>query len=145
MAITVTSVGLLGVAGFMTVSARVNQAALEHTQASIAAQSLVDSMHINAIALRAGAYDGDYEDTAAGGFDCRAQACAPGQAALYDRARFMAMLGAALPQAQASVHCDAVVVPPPGGTCRLQIGWSQHVRMGAESAARQTLVWLFEP
>jgi len=145
VAVTITSIGLLGMAGLMTASAKVNHGALEHTQASIAAQSLVDSMHINPIALQAGAYDGRYEESSSAGFDCRTQACAPVQAARYDRARFTAMLGASLPQAHANVQCNAAV-PTSDGMCRLQIDWSQHAQMsGAESGTLQTLVWLFVP
>ena len=144
VAVTVTSVGLLGMAGLMTTSAKFNHGALEHTQASIAAQSLVDSMHINPTALGAGAYDGSYEQSSLAGFDCRAQPCAAAQAARYDRARFMAMLGASLPQARANVHCDATA-PSSDGMCRLQIDWSQHAQTGSEIATLQSLVWLFVP
>jgi len=141
VAVAVTSVGLLGTAGLMTASAKFNHGALEHTQASIAAQSLADSMHINRAALRAGAYDGSYEESSLAVFDCRVQACAAEQAARYDRARFKAMLGASLPQPRANVQCNAAA-PTSDGMCRLRIDWLQHAQV---DAARQNLVWLFVP
>ncbi|MEP6941190.1 MAG: hypothetical protein ABI846_15590, partial [Rudaea sp.] len=88
---------------------------------------------------------GNYDAAPRAAIDCRVQACAPAQAASFDRARFMRMLEATLPNAHASVRCNASAPGAFDSTCRLQIDWSQHAQASTAGTAPQTLVWMFQP
>ena len=123
VAALVGSIGLLGTAGLMTMTAKANHSAYENAQAGVAAQSLIDAMHINPAAVAADSYDGSFDAADAAAADCAKQACTPTQRASYDRARFSRVIATTLPNAIAHLKCEA------GGaaaetTCRLQVDWS---------------------
>lgn len=148
--VAVTSIGLLGTAGLMAVSANINQDAYLHTQAGFIAQTLIESMHINRAGVAAGAYVGNLAEPAVSVASCRVQACTPRQRAAYDRARFAHDLDATLPNATAQLACSAgdrpaVADAPADVLCRLHIGWSPAAPSPAASEAARTLAWVFQP
>jgi type IV pilus assembly protein PilV len=149
--VVVTSIGLLGMAGLMAVSTKVNHDAYLNTQANFIAQTLIESMHINASAVADGRYDGTYTDDSGSDPGCRAHGCSPTERAEYDRVRFDSALRTTLPNPTASVKCTAgnsPVVPsaaPYGGTCRLEVDWSERALSAGGDSGIQSLVWIFQP
>lgn len=150
VAVAVTSVGLLGIAGLMAVAAKLNEDAFFHTQASYAAQALIESMHVNLSAVAAGNYDGIYSGSAAFVDVCRKQGCTPKQRAESDRLRFDRALVANLPNVKASMNCiqDVAAQASPAsysGICRLRVGWSVLPGVRAPSIGPRSQVWVFQP
>lgn len=140
VSVAVCSIGLLGMAGLLSVSASANHSAYQNTQADLAAQALIDSMHVNAAAVAGGGYDGALDATTATAIDCGKQGCAAPQRAAHDRARFVQALAAVLPNAKASLRCDASAV------CRLEMDGSQRALVSTDKASgAQALVWVFAP
>lgn len=150
VAVAVTSVGLLGMAGLMIVSAKVNHDAYLSTQANFIAQTFIESMQINASAVTDGRYDGSYP-SAGSDPGCRAHGCSPSERADYDRVRFNTALRTTLPNAAALLRCTAGNSPrvPSAaiydGTCRLEVGWSERALSAGGDNTIQTLVWIFQP
>jgi type IV pilus assembly protein PilV len=148
--VAVTSIGLLGMTALIAVTAKVNQDTYLRTQADFAAQTLIESMHINVPAIAGGGYDGVYPGTPASGTDCAKLGCSPQQRADYDRLRFDRALSANLPNAKASLKCAGGNQPVMrsaayDGVCRLEVGWSERaLNPGAENGYR-SLVWIFQP
>ena len=151
VAVAVTSVGLLGMAGLMIASAKVNHDAYLSTQANFIAQTFIESMHINASAVTDGRYDGSYPGDAGSDPGCWAHGCSPSERAEYDRVRFDTALRTTLPNAVASVKCTAGNSPrvPSAaiydGTCRLEVGWSERALSAGGDNTIQSLVWIFQP
>ena len=148
VAVFVSSIGLLGTASLLSVSAKANHSAYENTQAGLAAQALIDSMHANSAAVAAGGYDGAVDAATLAAIDCGKQICTPPQRAVDDRARFGRALFAALPNAKASLQCvdsAAASSGTSGATCRLAIGWSQRALVSTDKSGPQSLVWVFAP
>lgn len=150
--VAVTSIGLLGMAGLMLVSQRVNHEAYLRTQVNFIAQSMIDSMHINGSAVAEGAYNGTYVGASMSGPECETHGCTPAQRAEYDRMRFDRALRTLLPNATAALQCTnggQPAVPPAvvyDGLCRLEIGWAgRALSAGSEDAGQSSLVWMFQP
>ena len=144
VAALVGSIGLLGTAGLMTMTAKANHAAYENAQVAFAAQSLIDAMHINPAAIAAGSYDGSFDAADAAAADCAKQACTPTQRASYDRARFSRVIATTLPSATAPSAMRGRGGRR-GATCRLQVDWSPQALASNDKQAAQSLVWIFEP
>ena len=150
VAVAVTSVGLLGMAGLMIVSAKVNHDAYLSTQANFIARTFIESMHINASAVTDGGYDGTYPG-AGSDLGGGVHGCSPAERAAYDRARFDNALRTTLPNAAASVKCTAGNSPrlPSAaiydGTCRLEVGWSERALSAGGDNGIQSLVRIFQP
>ena len=149
VSVVVSSVGLLGLAGLMATTARVNQGAYQRTQVGLAVQALIESMHVNPAAVAHGRYDGARKPGAAAGVDCGKLACSTSSRADYDLAQFDRELANALPDAQASLKCD----PAAGaggdelydGVCRIDVAWSERSLTKGGEAAPQSLAWVFQP
>jgi type IV pilus assembly protein PilV len=148
VAVVVTSVGLLGLAGLMAVTAKVNQGAYQRTQAGLAVQALIESMHVNPTAVAQGRYDGVRRGGGASSVDCRQHACPAAARADDDLVRFDRALGNALPDAKTTLKCDpaaGAVADVYDGACRLEIGWSERTLAKGGEPSPQSLVWVFQP
>lgn len=148
--VAVTSIGLLGVAGSMVLSAQVNHRAYLQTQANFIAQALIDSMHVNAPAVAAGQYDGNLAADSTRSSACWTSACSPTERASYDRSRFSQALNITLPRASAAMKCAAEgaagnAETRHSGLCRLEVGWSERPPGQGAPDKPQTLVWIFAP
>lgn len=149
VSVVVSSVGLLGLAGLMATTAKVNQGAYQRTQVGLAVQALVEAMHVNPAAVAQGRYDSTPGNNAAAAVDCRQHACSAAARADDDLARFYRALAAALPDAQARLKCDpsagAVVTDVYDGICRIEIDWSERTLARGGEPSPQSLVWIFQP
>ena len=151
VAVAVTSVGLLGMAGLMAVSAKVNYGAYLRAQSGFIAQSLIESMHINPAAVAEGSYDGSYSGASPTNIDCSKHGCSPQERADYDRSRFDHALGTTLPNPKASLKCTgngtagSQATVAYDGVCRLEIAWSERALSQNSGTTPQALVWVFQP
>ena len=148
--IAITSVGLIGMAGLMAISVKVNHDAYLNTQANFIAQSLIEAMHINISAVAQGRYDGTFSGASGEPRNCKALGCSPDQRASYDRARFDSAISVTLPNASGSIKCSPVGAPVGSpnlfdGTCRLEVGWLERALSAGSESPQQSLVWIFQP
>lgn len=155
VALLVFSLGLIGLAGLMLVSAKTNHGAYLRSQAVFLAGNLADRMRANTVGVWQDLYVGNYP-VAPNGQTC-AQPCTPGSLADYDRDSWSAMLSAMLPSAQANVACqrpvDALALnaqqilarPPYDGICTLTITWSEQSLVLGVSNNAQSFSWVFKP
>jgi type IV pilus assembly protein PilV len=159
MAMVVCSVGLIGVAGLLVLSARSNHAAYLRTQVSFLAQGMVDRMQANPIGVWDGVYNGTYPNGTSQ--DCEA-GCTPTQLARHDQGEWSSQLRVFLPAgAKATVACSSAGVayiprpeqlglrPPYGGSCRMTVTWTESGVGAAGSkesdSSPQTFAWAFQP
>jgi len=149
VSVVVSSIGLLGLAGLMATTVKVNQGAYQRTQVGLAVQALAESMHINPAAVRQGRYNGTRGSKTPEAVDCRKHACSTAARAEEDLARFDRALAAALPDAQATLKCDtsagAAAADVYDGVCRIEIDWSERTLAKGGSPVPQSLVWVFQP
>jgi type IV pilus assembly protein PilV len=150
VSVVVSSVGLLGLAGLMATTARVNQSAFQRTQVGLAAQALIESMHVNPVAVAQGRYNRAGSSVMAASVDCRKQACSVSARADYDVAQFHSELENTLPGAQTSLKCDPPASPAIAaniydGVCRMEIDWSERALTKGGDPVPQSLAWVFRP
>jgi len=149
VSVVVSSVGLLGLAGLMATTAKINQGAYQRTQIGLAVQALVEAMHVNPAAVAQGRYASTPGNNTTAAVDCRRHACSAAERADDDLARFDRALAVALPDAQARLRCDpsagAVVANVYEGVCRIEIGWSERTLAKGGEPSPQSLVWIFQP
>ena len=146
VAIVVSSFGLLGMAGLLSVSAKVNNSAYLRTQANFVAQSFIESITIKIDAVAAGAYNGSYSGSTSLNMDCVQHGCSSSGRAAYDRSRFDTALRQTLPNARAALACaPASAKGGYDGTCKLQITWSERALAAGASASEETSAWVFQP
>jgi type IV pilus assembly protein PilV len=159
IALLIFSIGLMGVAALLVISARSVHVAYLRTQVTFLAQSMADRMGANAIGVWKGYYNGSYPG--AGAQSC-AGGCSPQQLAEHDKALWSSQLATFLPSgAKAAILCnnagvayvplpDQVMLRPPyGGSCTMSITWAERgVAIDGSSSddqPLQTFVWEFQP
>lgn len=159
IAVLIFSIGLIGVAGLLVMSARSNHAAYLRTQVTFLAQSMADRMQANSIGVWRGDYDGTYPNGNAQ--DCAA-GCTPRQLALHDRGAWSSQLVTFLPAGvEASIACNnagmavapttdqLALRPPYGGTCKMTVTWTERghgvTDSGGNDYSPQTFAWEFQP
>jgi type IV pilus assembly protein PilV len=159
VAVLIFSIGLIGAAGLLVMSARSSHSAYLRTQVTFVAQGMADRMGANLIGVWRGDYNGDYPNQASQ--DCAA-GCTPRQQAAHDKGVWSRQLTTFLSaDAQANISCNTsgltyVARPdewalraPYGGTCTMKVTWSEQGigAVGSEKNdhARETLAWEFQP
>lgn len=157
IALLIFTLGLLGMAGLLIVSVKVNHGAYLRTQASFLAQSMADRMRANTPRVWTDDYSTAYPtadaDPCAGG-----GACSRTDIATRDRAQWSLQLRDQLPNASADIACnedpdvsisagDAANGAPYAGTCDLTITWSESRldRSTDSSPQEQKFQWTFQP
>lgn len=140
VAIIVLSVGLLGVAGLVGNSVRLNHQSYTRSQAAYLASNMTDRMRGNTLAVIAGDYDGaGYNGTGPAAPDCdAADPCDPEDLADRDTSIWGAMLASTLAQGSGTIAC--AINPPPGGlvgrptvngTCQVTVFWNEATSSGS--------------
>jgi type IV pilus assembly protein PilV len=159
VALLIFSIGLIGAASLLVMSARSSHTAFLRTQVTFLAQSMADRMQANPMGVWLGAYNGAYPEQASQ--DCAA-GCTPRQLAVYDRGAWSRQLSTFLSaDVQASIDCSNdglahaptpdqwALRPPYGGNCRMRMSWAEQ-GTGASGTdqndrAQQTFAWEFQP
>ena len=124
VALLVTSVGVLGVAGLTTLNAQHRRSAAAHAEAVRLAEDVIERMRANPAGLQAGSYAASGD--ALGASDCRAGQCAAAEMAAFDLAQWRCALGASTTDqscrgplnATGTVDTDAAA-----GSVRVTIQW----------------------
>ncbi|WP_158621170.1 type IV pilus modification protein PilV [Dyella dinghuensis] len=159
IALLIFSIGLMGVAGLLVMSARSVHTAYLRTQVTFLAQSMADRMSANVIGVWKGYYNGSYPSS--GAQSCE-RGCTPQQLAEHDKALWGSQLATFLPPAtKAKISCSAAGVayaptldqiasrPPYGGSCEMTITWTERGLTvdspDADDQSLQTFAWEFQP
>ena len=92
VALLVTSVGVLGVAGMTTLNAQHRRSATAHAEAVRLAEDMIERIRANPAGLQAGSYASN--GGGLGASDCHAGQCAAAEMAAFDLAQWRCALGA---------------------------------------------------
>ena len=128
VAIVVLAIGLLGLAGLQAVGLRGNHSAYLKTQATLAAQDIIERMRANRTPL-AGSYEIDSLG-AIGAADCVSNPCAPAQMKAFDWWEWKRAL-ARLPGGDGAIHMD-------GDGVTVTIRWNERGEEGNTAIRVQT-------
>jgi type IV pilus assembly protein PilV len=159
VAILLFSIGLMGVAGMLVMSARSTHSAYLRSQVSFLAQGMADRMQANPIGVWTGDYNGTYPNTI--WQDCTA-GCTPRQLAIHDKGIWSGQLKTFLStDVQANISCgsrglayipgsdELGLRPPYGGSCTMTVSWTEQgiglAGSDQNDHARQTFAWEFQP
>ena len=159
LTLLIFSIGLMGVAGLLVMSARSIHAAYLRTQVTFLAQSMADRMGANAVGIWKGYYNGTYPSS--GAQSC-ADGCTPQQLAEHDKALWSSQLATFLPTGvKATIRCSNAGVayvpapeqvmlrPPYGGSCSMSITWAEREvavsKSNSNDRSLQTFAWEFQP
>lgn len=160
MAVLVFSIGLIGLAGLMVMSARSSHAAYLRTQVTFLATNMANRMSANSLGVWKGNYNSAKYPVRARDPGCGFGAACNGAAlAQHDQAVWSSQLTTFLPDPAAVIRCTGVdaasfspaqqldLRPPYGGSCSMSISWSEqgigdHNHRGNVS---QTFAWEFQP
>ncbi len=112
VAVSVFSVGLLGLAGLQSYALRTNHSAYLRTQATILSYDIVDRMRANRDQAKIGGYDIALGTAAPSSTDCATPTanCTPAQISQFDLAYWVNSLNAFLPSGDASIARTGNVV-----------------------------------
>ncbi|WP_426664588.1 type IV pilus modification protein PilV [Rhodanobacter aciditrophus] len=161
VAVMIFSIGLVGLAGLLIMATRSNQAAYLRTQVVFLAHNMADRMSANPMAV----WDGSYNST---GYPVattvttacdNASPCTPDDLATHDKQMWSSQLAAFLPDASATIACDASAAgyaptaaqygmrPPYGGNCKMTIQWMERGagNQANSTAVASTFAWEFQP
>ncbi|HJU38118.1 MAG TPA: type IV pilus modification protein PilV [Tahibacter sp.] len=156
VAVTVFSVGLIGLAGLMLVSQRTNHSAYLRTQASFLAQSMADRMRSNIGGVWRNEYNKTYPETGTPPACASGSPCDIADLATRDRVAWSQQLSALLPAPTATISCvrnSATTVAPElqsggapyDGLCTFVMRWSESSLNTAATSSQQTFAWVFQP
>jgi type IV pilus assembly protein PilV len=164
VALLVFSLGMLGMAGLLTVSVRTNHSAYLRTQATFLAGSIADRMRANMIGIWQGNYDLNSISTpptapasaanTATIQDCESTYCSSSEVATRDLQVWQNELNDFLPSAGAAIKCTNAVaassmpldrLPPYNGVCEVQISWTKSNIPGQTGTDPEIFDWVFQP
>jgi type IV pilus assembly protein PilV len=153
VALLVFSLGLMGMAGLLLVSVKVNHGAYQRTQATAIAESMANRMRANLRAVWTNTYNGAYPRggsvTACG----PAAPCDSAAIAARDGAIWSQELANFLPNPAATITCQAAIAVPANtlgvpydGQCTITLSWSESsLQQGVDAPVNQTFAWVFQP
>lgn len=158
VAIIIFSLGLLGIAGMMSISVRNNHNGYLRSQANFLAENMVDRMRANQVALWQDAFNGD---ATIGSSECKiGSPCTYAELAVFDLEQWAQSLSILLPEGKGNISCvtRGVVpvlvnfisppsiwspVPPYDGICTVTITWNESNETGTND--EQSLVLVVQP
>jgi type IV pilus assembly protein PilV len=133
IALLVLTIGLLGAAGMLLTSVRNSHNSYLRSQASFIADSLVERMRANPLAIWNGKYNGKLDGTTPAAGVCAATGCTPAQVADRDRTAIANMVIQHLPGGVGDVVCKTTGtapvrnfgISPVNGECSIKMSWSE--------------------
>ena len=154
VALTIFSLGLIGLAGLLIVSVKTNHSAYLRSQASFLAQGMADRMRANSSAVWDGVYNTSTSVTA-----LPTCPCSYTDVAKRDRFIFKQQLTDQLPGGAGTIVCTRTAGgptlskqqilghPPYDGLCAMTITWSEAslAKTSAGTADTESFVWKFQP
>ena len=162
IALLIFGLGLLGMAGLLSVSVRTNHSAYVRTQVTFLAQALADRMRSNNLGLWGNNYNVSLTTAGATSVPTSCNfptTCTAAAMATRDMAVWVNQLVAFLPASQYKVNCTLAAgsimpsanallkLPPYTGTCEIEIKWKDVSLEQANSTSSfpQDFDWVFEP
>lgn len=161
IALLVFSLGLIGLAGLLTVSVRTNQSAYLRTQATFLAQSIADRMSANSLGLWNSKYNlntiaAPAAAATAAPTGCDTASCDYAGIATRDLATWQYQVASFLPNPLVAIACTAptttpsaaqlLLLPPYSTTCEIEMQWSSLPIDGQKgTTAVETFDWVFQP
>jgi type IV pilus assembly protein PilV len=169
VALLIFSLGLIGIAGLLTVSVVTNHSAYLRTQAIFLAQGMADRMHANPLGLWNNSYQlhsittPPTAPTAAAALpstpqDCSAASCTYAEVATRDLQQWQNQLRTFLPTAGVAINCTVpatvpsnlqlLTLPPYSTTCEIEVSWTQmpiQDQTAAQAAVPEIFDWVFQP
>jgi type IV pilus assembly protein PilV len=159
VAVVIFSIGLLGLALLLSSSVKSNHVGYQHTQASFAAESILDRMRANIPGVWSNAYNSTFSAATTVPTDTcdAASPCTPAQIAARDGAAWGQLLGQVLPASSGTILCtrnagtiapDATQmlrVPIYGGTCLITISWTEQSETSTAGGVTQSYQWVVQP
>ena len=124
VALLVTSVGVLGVAGLTTLNAQHRRSAAAHAEAVRLAEDVIERIRANPAGLQAGSYAASGDAVTAS--DCHAGQCTAAEVAAFDLAQWRCALGASTTDQSCRGPLDAtgaVAADAGSGSVRITIRW----------------------
>ena len=124
VALLVTSVGVLGIAGLTTLNAQHRRSAAAHAEAVRLAEDIIARIRANPAGLQAGSYAASGD--AVEGPDCHAGQCAAAEMAAFDLAQWRCALGASTMDQDCRGPLQAtgtVAADVSSGSVRITIRW----------------------
>ena len=145
VAILVFSIGLLGIAGIMTVSIRNNHNGYMRSQATLLSSSLTESMRANVQGLWEGNYNGEAPSSAT--VQCNlTNRCNSQQLAEFDIEQWGVAINQILPNGVGAINCETPGIPvgiistglwqasPPfSGVCNITVSWNESNETGSSA------------
>ena len=122
VALLVTSIGVLGVAGLTTLNAQHRRSAVAHAEAVRLAEDMIERIRANPAGLQAGSYGA----SGLGSLDCQAGDCTTAEMAAFDLAEWRCALGEAATDGRCRGPLNAtgsVAVDAAAGSVRITIQW----------------------
>jgi type IV pilus assembly protein PilV len=154
IALLVLTIGLVGAAGMLLTSVRNSHNSYLRSQASFIADSLIERMRANPLAIWNGHYNGALNTTTPAAPTCGAAGCTPAQVAGYDRAAIARQIAQQLPLGAGSVTCTTAGaapvrnfgISPVNGQCRITMTWNEKRDVDAAgSTGGQTFELVVQP
>jgi type IV pilus assembly protein PilV len=163
IALLVFSMGLLGMAGLLTLSVKTTHVAYQRTQASFLAQAMADRMRANVMGIWSGKYavtGAATSPTLPWATDCTAATCSVADVAKRDLEIWDYQLSQFLPTPTRTIKCPAtgyaapaptptadqlVLLPPYGSFCEVDITWNEAGVDRDIAVNKETLTWVFQP
>ncbi|HWT15771.1 MAG TPA: type IV pilus modification protein PilV [Patescibacteria group bacterium] len=133
IALLVLTIGLLGAAGMLLTSVRNSHNSYLRSQASFIADSLVERMRANPMAIWGGQYNGVLNSSTPAAPTCGASGCTPAQVAGFDRAAIARQVAQHLPLGTGRVTCATTGaapvrnfgISPVNGQCTITMSWNE--------------------
>ena len=172
VALLIFSLGLIGIAGLLTVSVVTNHSAYLRTQAIFLAQGMADRMHANPLGLWNSSYQlntpttpptaptGATPTASANVQNCLTASCTYAQVATRDLQVWQNELLTFLPNAGVAIKCTVPPVataptalqllslPPYSTTCEIELSWTQMAvqdQTAVQAAVPEIFDWVFQP
>jgi len=162
IALLIFSLGLIGMAGLLSVSVRTNHSAYVRTQAVFLAQAMADRMRENNLALWANAYNSSLTTTAPATVPTTCNypsSCSYTDMVARDQAVFQNQLAVFLPASQWRINCalnagstaptgsGLLNLPPYTGTCEIELKWADVSleQVNNTSSYPEDFDWVFQP
>lgn len=161
IALLIFSLGLLGMAGLLSVSVRTNHASYVRTQATFLAQAMADRMRANSLGLWNNNYNVALTTSATTTVPTTcaySNTCDSPDVAARDMAIFRNQLVAFLPASQYRINCvpqagtlpsgDGLQrLPPFSGTCEIELKWNDvsTEQVNSVSSYPEDFDWVFQP
>lgn len=156
IALLIFSLGLMGVAGLLTVSVKTNHSAYLRTQANFLAQGMLERMRANGVGVWKHSYDKTYSSASTGNPNTciSPSVCTYTAVALRDGIVFSNQLASFMPNASVTIICASPTAPtddqiidrtPYTGQCTMTMTFTESSLDKGRAADSEKIAWVYQP